>query len=76
MELVELLNKVNDKKSFLEFVQSLIQDKSTNSEEWFSFTIEDYLDNANIWLKDSEREDISWKLMAEFLYFGKLYEYT
>lgn len=74
MELIDYLHKVNDRKSFIEFVEILARDKEINSQDWQNLSIEDYLDCANSWLEDSERNDISWKLMAEFLYCGKIYE--
>jgi hypothetical protein len=74
MELVDYLNNVNNHESFIEFVKVLAKDKEINSIEWQNLTIEDYLDCANSWLEDSECKDISWKLMAEFLYCGKIYE--
>jgi len=74
MELVEILKKVNDKQTFLSFVSALIEDKKKSNKDWENLIIEDYLGSAKAWLEDSKREDISWKLMAEFLYCGKIYE--
>lgn len=89
MELVEYLNQVESCKLFILFVKELIKDreiarkkevtnqeinKYANASEWQNQTIEDFLDGAVSWLEDSEKNDISWKLMAEFLYCGKIYE--
>ncbi len=74
MELVEILQKVNDRNTFLEFVSALIEDKKKFGDSWENVTVENYLDSAKCWLEDSQRKDTSWKLMAEFLYCGKIYE--
>lgn len=89
MELIDCLSKVNDRESFILFVTKLIKDRKsaeeieranfeknnfTTASDWENQTIENYLDGAVSWLEDSERTDISWKLMAEFLYCGKIYE--
>ncbi len=74
MQLVEILQNVNSRETFFEFVSALIEDKKQSGESWENLSIEDYLDSAKSWLEDSKREDVSWKLMAEFLYCGKIYE--
>lgn len=89
MELIEYLNQVKNRESFILFVKELIKDREIaekneagNSElnqfegvsDWQNTKIDHYLDGAISWLEDSERDDISWKLMAEFLYCGKIYE--
>ncbi len=74
IELFEILQKVNNRQTFFEFVSALIEDKKKINESWDNLTIEDYLESTSAWLEDSGREDISWKLMAEFLYCGKIYE--
>lgn len=89
MNLIECLNEVNDRNSFILFVKELIKDRelaheieTNNPEEykygfaldWQNGNIENFLDGANSWLEDTERNDVSWKLMAEFLYCGKIYE--
>jgi len=74
MELMDLLNEVNDKKSFIIFVVELAKDRKQNPFEWQNDSIESYLESAKSWLEDSERNEISWKLMDEFLYCGKIYE--
>ena len=78
----DLLQTVTDKKSFLLFVEAVIEDrkKATNgviTNGWESETIEQYLEAATAWTKDSETSFSSenpWRNFAEFLYMGKLYE--
>ncbi len=89
MEIIDFLNQVIDRETFILFVRKLLEDRKTaqqievkneesnkygNASGWENQTIESYLDGAVSWLEDSERNDISWKLMAEFLYCGKIYE--
>ena len=67
----ELLEKVEDRKSFIEFIGALIQDRNHASQiekskteeyrfngayDWQNLTIQDYLEAAVRWL-----EDITWK---------------
>lgn len=75
-ELVDKLNKVNDKQSFIEFVRQLIKDQELNEAEWENNSVYSYLEAAAAWLMDSERnlDDNPWKLFAEMLYSGKIYE--
>ncbi|MCY7346275.1 MAG: hypothetical protein LH614_08665 [Pyrinomonadaceae bacterium] len=89
METIDYLDKVNDRESFILFIRELIKDREIarkaeaenaekykygNASDWENQTIEQFLDGAVSWLEASGREDISWKLMAEFLYCGKIYE--
>jgi hypothetical protein len=91
MSLVDYLENVKDKETFVEFVNALIEDRSRaetieqqNVENykatlepalgWHNTNIESFLQAALVWMVDSDRKDVSWKLMAEFLYSGKIYE--
>ena len=89
IELIDYLNQVTDRESFILFVRELIKDREIaqkseienveknkfgNASDWENQTIEHFLDGAVFWLEDSVRNDITWKLMAEFLYCGKIYE--
>ena len=89
MNLIEYLENVNDRETFIEFVNALVEDRSRaekieqqNIENfrggkalgWHNTNIESFLQSALVWLVDSNRNEPSWKLMAEFLYSGKIYE--
>ncbi len=89
MELIDYLNKVESRESFILFVRELINDRENarkseienpdknkygDASDWENSTVEHFLDGAVSWLEDSERNNLSWKLMAEFLYCGKIYE--
>jgi hypothetical protein len=90
MSLVDYLENVTDKETFVEFVNALVEDRSRAEEieqqniqnyksegaalGWHNTNIESFLQSALVWLVDSDKKDVSWKLMAEFLYSGKIYE--
>ena len=89
MSVVDYLENVTDKETFIEFVNALVEDRSKaekmeqlNAENyqtegalgWQNTNIESFLQAAVVWLVDSDKNDVSWKLMAEFLYRGKIYE--
>ncbi len=85
----EALANVKDKATFLEFLQVLIEDRvdaenleNENPEKWQwggangwqNSSISMFLDCASCSVDDSETEELTWNKMAEFLYFGKIYE--
>ena len=89
MDLDELLQKVNSKESFLQFVNILRDDKKdenlkeiVNSPSlynaglngWENSTIIDFLESIERYGKDSEINNPSWKNFALLLYSGKFYE--
>lgn len=89
MNLDELLEQVNSKETFLEFVEALKHDKieeeqkeklnpsspySSGANGWENDSIIDFLDSAHAFSLDSEELDLSWKGFALFLYAGKFYE--
>ena len=96
MKLNELIDTVTDEKSFLKFVAELRRDREEEVEAqsaipiddcgrgpngWENHTIEDFLEAAQGWAKDSDFGDSQnlkdaspWKKFAVFLYCGKIYE--
>ena len=90
MSLIDYLENVQDKQTFVEFLNALIEDRSKAEEieqenvqnyksggaalGWHNTNIESFLQSALVWLVDSDKNEVSWKLMAEFLYSGKIYE--
>jgi len=75
MELVELLQQVKDRDTFLRFVKALHEDVAKNPDEWQNASIEHFLESAAAWMQDSKSgEVLSWKLFAKLLYAGKIYE--
>lgn len=69
-------------EDFVEYVKSLANDFTENREEWENVTIPDYLEQIASWIEDyseSPANDISWekidfKILAQLLYMGKIYE--
>lgn len=71
MDLYEKLEVVEDRETFLKFVDALIEDRRTasyfekrrptdyqlSSDDWQSVTIEDYLETAARWLEDNKSSD-------------------
>jgi hypothetical protein len=89
MNLTELLEKVNSKKTFFEFVAALKKDKedednkekvnptspySSGVNGWENETIPDFLDSIHAYGQDNEDIDLDWKSFALLLYSGKFYE--
>lgn len=81
MNLYDKLNTVTDEKSFLDFLKALENDWHENTEEWENTTIPAFLESAVSWAEDmgDENEHFKkpknpWKLAAQILYAGKLYE--
>jgi hypothetical protein len=90
VELHDYLDRVQDRATFLNFVEALVQDREEVAREretpsspygpgakgWENGTIEGFLDAALRWAEDSGElpKKPSWKAFAEFLYCGKIYE--
>lgn len=89
MELDELLEKVNSKKSFLDFVEALKDDKidedqkekenpsspySDGKNGWVNNSIAQFLDSIHAYGIDNDKINLDWRSMAELLYAGKFYE--
>ena len=81
MTLIELLDKVDDEKSFSIFVGALISDFQKSPGEWQNSTIETFLESALAWAEASDfgstqglKDASQWKKFASFLYTGKIYE--
>jgi len=89
MDLEELLEKVEDPKSFLVFAKALLSDREQDITEdkpdqsdrtakgWVNTELVDYLEAAIAWADNSnfgERDKNAWNEFATFLYCGKTYE--
>jgi hypothetical protein len=80
MNLMETLEGVKDLDSFFAFVDALIADRRTIGETWENQSVEDYLEAAAAWARDSRSQDngiseeATWRTFAIFLYCGKIYE--
>lgn len=89
MDLNELLEKVNSKDTFLQFVKALKDDKidedekttpsspySSGANGWENGTISSFLGSIEAYGQDSEQimEEPNWRIFALLLYAGKFYE--
>jgi hypothetical protein len=84
--LFDLVNQVEDEKTFLCFIKALWIDREKfvceNTEDrWENHTIEDFLEAAYSWGEESEngleyydKPNNPWKRTAQILYMGKIYE--
>jgi len=81
--LTDLLEQVIDRDTFLNFVAALMRDRKQEATkaEWQNDTIEQYLESGLAWAKTTDmgktqglNQDNLWRVFAEFLYLGKIYE--
>lgn len=94
--LTEALLKVEDEDTFIAFVTALAKDKAEETKEeisnpsspyetstkgWENTKIEDFLESAAEWAKDSQaglehyqKPENIWRRCADILYAGKIYE--
>ncbi|WP_026297167.1 DUF7660 family protein [Paenibacillus daejeonensis] len=79
--LFQLLQEVNDEKSFLKFVEALGRDYVDHPNEWANGTIASFADAAASWGEESIESLVAyvkpsnpWKRCADILYMGKIYE--
>lgn len=89
MELYKLLEKVNSRETFLEFVEASRLDKIDEEEKekanpsspysagangWENITIPTFLEAIHGYCEDREEIQPDWKSFALLLYAGKCYE--
>lgn len=79
--LFQLLDKVQDENTFIEFIYALSEDKINADDEWQNGTIESFLERSHAWaiasingLQLYKKSDNPWKRCADILYMGKIYE--
>lgn len=84
MDIDCIIDSVNSKEEFMNFLVELRCDKEQRSEEWENKDINAYLEGVYSWVDDMEGyfqnmnmeipKDINWKLIAILFYVGKIYE--
>ena len=84
MQVYEVLNEVQNRETFLNFLGMLAKDFDTNTQNWERSTIDSYLESIKSWVEDmdgyymnTEQEvpkDINWNFIATLFYVGKIYE--
>lgn len=80
--MIEKINSISCKEDFVEYIKCLVRDYTDNHDEWENITIPDYLEQIASWIEDysdSPANDIEWekidfKILAQLLYMGKIYE--
>lgn len=84
MDFNSIINGVNSKEDFMNFLVELRRDKEQKSEEWENNEITSYLEGICSWVDDMEGyfdnmhidipTNINWKFIATLFYVGKIYE--
>ena len=84
MDFNSIINDVNSKEDFMNFLTQLRLDKQQKSEEWENDEITSYLEGICSWVDDMEGyldnmhiempTDIDWRFIATLFYAGKIYE--
>lgn len=84
MDFNSIINDVNSKEDFMNFLTQLRLDKQQKSEEWENGDITSYLEGICSWVDDMEgyfdnmhiemSTDIDWRFIATLFYVGKFYE--
>ena len=80
--MIELIEKIESKADFIHFLNVLSKDFKKNPDEWENKTIPSFLEQMAGWVEDysiSPTNDIAWdtiqfRVFAQILYMGKMYE--
>ena len=80
--MVEFIEKIESKDDWIRFLNLLAKDFEEHPNEWENPTIPAFLEQMASWVEDysdSPANDINWntipfKIFAQILYMGKLYE--
>ncbi len=80
--MIEKINRISSKDDFIEYIRSLVADYTNNKDEWENITIPNYLEEIASWIEDysvAPQNDIEWekidyRILAQLLYMGKIYE--
>lgn len=76
------IDEIENKADFINFLNQLATDYTTNKENWANTSISEFLEQISSWIEDFsecpqndiEWEKINYKLLARIFYMGKLYE--
>lgn len=80
--LIEVIEKIGDREGFVHFLNLLSKDFTANPQEWENKTIPEFLEQMASWVEDYstspqntiEWERIDFKVLAQIIYMGKIYE--
>ena len=78
----EQIEKIRNKADFIHFLYLLSEDFKKNPQEWENHTIPEFLEQMAGWIEDYstcsanniEWEKIDFKVLAQIIYMGKIYE--
>lgn len=84
MEVYEKINTIHTREEFVDFMNSLIEDKEVNPEEWENVNVSEYLEAIASWVEDMDGyyrnmnlempKNLDWRFIATLFYVGKIYE--
>ena len=80
--MIEVIEKIGNKADFVYFLYLLAKDFKKNPQEWENQTIPEFLEQMAGWVEDYstcpandiEWEGIDYKVLAQIIYMGKIYE--
>ena len=80
--MIEEIEKIGSKADFIRFLNLLSKDFNKNPQEWENQTIPEFLEQMASWVEDYstcpanelEWERIDFKVLAQIIYMGKIYE--
>lgn len=80
--MTEVIEKIGNKADFIHFLYLLSKDFENNLQEWENQTIPEFLEQMASWIEDYstcpandiEWERIDFKVLAQIIYMGKIYE--
>ena len=80
--MIKIIEKIGSKSDFIRFLNALSKDFEKNPDEWENKTIPEFLEQMASWIEDYSTcpaNDIQWntidfKVLAQIVYMGKIYE--
>ena len=80
--MIEVIEKIGDREGFVHFLNLLSKDFKKNPQEWENQSIPEFLEQMASWVEDYstnpqntiEWERIDFKVLAQIIYMGKIYE--
>lgn len=74
MDIYDKVESVNSKADFVIFIEMLMKDLKTNSEDWENDKLDLFLDGLYGYSMCKIGEAPTWKLFAEILLTARIYE--
>ena len=81
MNIFDQIGEVNDRDTFIEFLNMLAKDFEEKPQEWENATVPQYLQSIAGWMEDCDDRYVNEKLdkldyqeLAKIFYVGKIYE--